>query len=91
MVTDRALAAASMLILREDVPQGSGLRISIDVERGVVLAIAVRPGVRDTVLGRSGARVFLDPVAARMLAGIVLDAEPAARAGVRFTVGFHRD
>jgi len=80
-----------MLIMRDDVPEGAGLRIWVDGERGLLLTIAVRAGVRDTVLVRSGARLFLDPAAARMLADVVLDAEPAGGGGVRFTVVFRRD
>jgi len=81
-----AVAAICVLTTQDDVPEGSGLRISAGVNGSLRLTIAGAPHDGDVVVEASGARIFLDSEAAQTLQGQTLDAEADNAGGVRFAV-----
>jgi len=85
-VTDVAVAAICVLTTQDDVPEGSGLRISAGVNGSLRLTIAPGPHDGDVVIEVSGARMFLDSAAAQTLEGQTLDAEADDAGGIRFAV-----
>jgi Fe-S cluster assembly iron-binding protein IscA len=85
-ITDKALAAISVLLAQDDVPDGAGLRISTDPHRRLRLTVTPRPEVGDAVVNRSGVRVFLDAEAAETLRDRALDAGASRTGGVRFAL-----
>ena len=62
-VTDAAAQAINALVIKNQMPEGSGLRISPQSEstrsEGLGLSIAAAPAAEDTVLEVNGAKVFL--------------------------------
>lgn len=64
-VTDAAAQAINALVIKNQMPEGSGLRISPQSEstrsEGLGLSIAAAPAAEDTVIETNGAKVFLAP------------------------------
>ena len=62
-VTDAAAQAINALVIKNQMPAGSGLRISPQSEstrsEGLGLSIAAAPAAEDTVIETNGAKVFL--------------------------------
>ena len=75
------------IVDHSEVPAGGGLRIANDpAENALTLSLAAVPAEDDQVLDDSGARVFLDPAAARLLDDKMLDAEADSEGRVKFAV-----
>ena len=86
-VTDNAAAVIRDLADRQEVPEGTGLRIASDpTAGGLTLSLASQPLDGDQVLDAAGARLFLDPQAALLLDDKALDAAVDAQGGVQFAV-----
>ena len=66
-------------IVGPDAPAGAGLRISSDgatlEDAEFELGVEDEPSAGDVVLAEEGVRVFVEPHAATLLAGMLLDAE----------------
>ena len=80
MLTDTAKDMVRDLVSSGEAPEGSGLRISAAREEGgdgaaLSLELATEPTAGDEVLDDGGTRVFLEPEAALLLDGKILDAE----------------
>lgn len=79
-VTDAAARAINALVTRNQMPEGSGLRISPQSEttrsEGLGLSIAAAPAADDTVIETNGAKVFLASTVVYELHEQQLDAEP---------------
>ena len=62
-VTDAAAQAINALVIKNQMPEGSGLRISPQSEstrsEGLGLSIAAAPAAEDTVIEANGAKIFL--------------------------------
>jgi iron-sulfur cluster assembly protein len=79
MVTENAGQAIESIVANAEMPDGSGLRIDAPDEppapdgSGVALQLQVasQPAEQDQVVSEGGAKVFIAPSAARMLAGAV--------------------
>ncbi|MEV4536570.1 adhesin [Asanoa sp. NPDC049518] len=84
-VTESAVTAISTLTTAQDLPAGSGLRISA---HGEALRVSVTPHPQegDAVFNASGALVFMDRDAVQQLDGKRLDAQMDGDGGVRFAV-----
>src|ERR1700733_12946975 len=88
-------AAAEVVKSEPDAPRAPGGRAprithSADepsAANGLELAAAAEPGLGDQVVETSGARVFLDPLAAAYLDDKVLDAEVDAQGKAPFLPG----
>ena len=92
VLTEAAAEVVKSVTDTPQAPDGTGLRITQSVEEpsaanGLELAAAAEPGIGDQVVETSGARVFLDPLAAAYLDDKVLDAEVDAQGNVRFLLG----
>ncbi len=79
-VTDAAARAINALVTKNQMPEGSGLRISPQSEttrsEGVGLSIAAAPAAGDTVIETNGAKVFLASTVVYDLHEQQLDVEP---------------
>ena len=78
VVTEQAADAIKGILEENDASDGAGLRITGDAEGDeTALEFSVAEGAEDgdTVVSQSGASVFLDSVAAEVLADRVLDVE----------------
>ncbi|MDG4824935.1 hypothetical protein O7635_24060 [Asanoa sp. WMMD1127] len=84
-MTEDAVTAISTLTTAEDLPAGSGVRISADGD-ALRVSVARGPHEGDAVFNASGALVFLDGDAVRQLDGKRLDAQMDGNGGVRFAV-----
>jgi iron-sulfur cluster assembly protein len=84
-MTEDAVAAVGKLTTGPDVPAGAGLRIS-GVDGNLRLSVAASPHGGDSVVDASGARIFVDQNASRMLAGKVLHARTDDTGSVQFSV-----
>jgi iron-sulfur cluster assembly protein len=80
-LTPTATQAIIAILEAEQVPDGSGLRISArqgqvdqDVRAELELALAEEPQAGDEVVEEQGAQVFVEPAAARFLDDKQLDA-----------------
>jgi iron-sulfur cluster assembly protein len=74
VLTDNAVMAIRDLTAQQGVPQTGGLRIAHDPSDDTLLvAITEQPAQGDQVVDNLGARLFLDPQAARLLADKALD------------------
>jgi Fe-S cluster assembly iron-binding protein IscA len=92
VLTEAAAEVVKSVTDTPQAPDGTGLRITQSAEEpsaanGLELAAAAEPGIGDQVVETSGARVFLDPLAAAYLDDKVLDAEVDAQGKVRFLLG----
>ena len=92
VLTEAAAEVVKSVTDTPQAPDGTGLRITQSAEEpsaanGLELAAAAEPGLNDQVVETSGARVFLDPLAAAYLDDKVLDAEVDAQGKVRFLLG----
>ncbi|HEX2262703.1 MAG TPA: hypothetical protein VHH52_02930 [Pseudonocardiaceae bacterium] len=90
-VTEAAARAINSLVTKNQMPEGSGLRIAPQSQttrsEGLGLSIAATPADDDTVVESNGAKVFLAPTVVYELHEQELDIEPADDGGeVRFIV-----
>lgn len=91
-LTEDAVSAVNTILASSELPEGSGMRIAAappsedSAEPGELLQMSVVPGPEDgdQVVGEQP--VFLDPAAADVLDGKLLDAEIVENQ-VRFSVG----
>lgn len=84
-LTENAVLVIRDLTTQPEVPEGAGLRIASDPAAGsLTLALVGSPAQGDQVLDDSGARIFLDPEAARVLDDKALDAAVDPQGGVQF-------
>ena len=76
-LTDNATSAIKDLTTQPQVPNGSGLRIAPapDGSGELQLSLQQQPTPGDEVIDTSGARVFLEPNTATLLADQILDAQ----------------
>ena len=78
-LTESAKEMVRDMVSADEVPEGSGLRISAahDEDGGPALSLelASEPAAGDQVLDEDGTRVFLEPEAASLLDDKILDAE----------------
>jgi Fe-S cluster assembly iron-binding protein IscA len=73
-------AAGSIRELLADLPDGAGLRVSLErpgngTEPEFALSVAVRPDKEDEIVEFERARVFVEPAVSSYLADKILDAE----------------
>jgi iron-sulfur cluster assembly protein len=77
-LTDSAVEAVQeILSSSEETPETGGLRLVAEragAQTSFQLSVVALPGEDDEVIEEEGARVFLDPEAASLLEGKVLDA-----------------
>jgi iron-sulfur cluster assembly protein len=86
-LTDNATTEIRNIIDQPEVPDGCGLRIASDpAAGGLTLTLASAPVDGDEVLTDAGARVFLDPQAATLLADQALDVTADGEGKVQFAV-----
>ena len=86
-VTDNAATAIRDITSQQEVPMGAGLRIAADSYEGsLTLSLVAEPYEGDQVVDSSGARVFLDALAAEMLDDKELDVAVDAEGAVQFAV-----
>jgi len=78
VLTESAKEAVRQMVEIEEVPEGSGLRITAEPdgqgEASLSLELTAKPAVGDAVVEDDGARIFLDPIAASLLDNKLLDA-----------------
>jgi Fe-S cluster assembly iron-binding protein IscA len=87
-VTDNAATAIRDITSQDAVPPGSGLRIAADESGGsLVLSLVAQPFEGDQVVNSSGARLFLDNLAAQLLDDKELDVTVDPSGDVQFAVG----
>lgn len=84
-VTEEAVTAISTLTTAQDLPAGSGLRISADGDK-LRITVANNPHEGDVIFNASGALVFMDQDAVQQLDGKQLDAQVDGNGGVSFAV-----
>ena len=78
-LTDNAQSLVRDITSQPDVPDGGGLRIAPAPAPGQLqVSIAPAPEPGDQVVDEGGARVFVEPQTAEMLADSTLDAQPGA-------------
>jgi Fe-S cluster assembly iron-binding protein IscA len=87
-LTDGAVSAIRSLTSQPELPVQSGLRIVAQNEGEAALQLALTEGpvAGDQVVEEGGARVFLEPAAAAVLADKALDAEVNEQGSVAFSV-----
>jgi Fe-S cluster assembly iron-binding protein IscA len=86
-VTQNAVAEIRNITDQPEAPEGTGLRISSDPDRGsLTLSLAPVPGPGDAVVEADGARLFLDGPANELLADKTLDAAVDSSGSVQFAV-----
>jgi iron-sulfur cluster assembly protein len=89
-VTEAAAQAINSLVTKNQMPEGSGLRIAPQGQttraEGLGLSIAAAPADEDTVIEASGAKIFLASTVVYDLHEQELDVEPADGGEVRFIV-----
>jgi iron-sulfur cluster assembly protein len=96
VLTEAAAEVVKSVTDTPQAPDGTGLRITQSesdpsAASALQLAAAAEPGDNDQVVETSGARIFLDPLAAAYLDDKVLDAQVDAQGQVRFTLGAQRE
>ncbi|RKR86433.1 Fe-S cluster assembly iron-binding protein IscA [Micromonospora pisi] len=73
-LTDNAVMAIRDLAAQQGAPETAGLRISHDPsDDSLLVAVTDQPDQGDQVMDNLGARLFLDPQAAKLLADKALD------------------
>jgi Fe-S cluster assembly iron-binding protein IscA len=85
-LTDNAATEIRNLVAAPEVPDDAGVRIASAGDGSLTLALTGAPTDGDAVVENAGARVFLDPAAAELLADQALDAGPDAEGQARFTL-----
>lgn len=91
-ITETAAQAINSLVTANEMPEGSGLRIAGQEEEqpeALELSVAATPSEQDSVLEGGGAKVFLEPIAARVLDDKVLDVQKVTEDGeeqLRFAI-----
>lgn len=86
-VTENAATAIRDITSAQEIPPGAGLRIAADSYEGsLTLSLVAEPYEGDQVVTASGARVFLDSLAAEMLDDKELDVAVDDAGGVQFAV-----
>jgi Fe-S cluster assembly iron-binding protein IscA len=86
-VSSQAADRIRALVKHSDVPAGSGLRIANDTRAGSLkLSLAPQPADVDLVVDAAGARLFLDPTAAQLLADKTLDVETNPDGRLQFAI-----
>jgi iron-sulfur cluster assembly protein len=86
--SDNAADAIRQLVANNDVPDGTGLRITTDADAGSLrLSLTAQPGPGDTVYDAGDARIFLDAAAAQARDGQAIDAVSDDEGRVQFTLG----
>ena len=88
VLTDNAADTIRTLLDQPDYPDDAGLRISQteDAEPGLTVHPTAGPGPDDQVIDEQGARVFVEPGAVELLAGMALDTEIGTEGQVRFNL-----
>jgi iron-sulfur cluster assembly protein len=91
VLTEAAAEVVKSVTSTAQAPDGAGLRIASSPEdpespTGLRLTTAPRPDENDQVIEASGARVFLEPLAAAYLDDKVLDAEVDENGKARFAL-----
>ncbi|GAB2964352.1 adhesin [Micromonospora sp. NPDC003197] len=85
ILTENAVMVIRDLTAQENALPDGGLRISSDPAAGSLeIAVAEAPAQGDEVVDSSGARLFLDPAAARLLDDKALDAAVDEDGDVQF-------
>jgi iron-sulfur cluster assembly protein len=89
-LTDNARDVVREMVSAAGAPEGSGLRIAADQDgdgpEALSLSLAPGPQEGDQIVEDAGSRVFVEPAAAELLEGSVLDAE-RHEDHVHFSVG----
>lgn len=87
-ITENARVAIESILSGTPEPGAAGLRIaqSPNDQDALAASITTAPAEGDTVLEQSGARVFLEPVAAIALDDKTLDALTSATGNVEFRI-----
>jgi Fe-S cluster assembly iron-binding protein IscA len=86
-VTDNAATAIRDITAQEAVPPGSGLRIAADESgNALTLSLVAEPLDGDQIIDESGARLFLDRLAARLLDDKELDVTVDPSGDLQFAV-----
>ena len=78
-ITSEAADAIREIVQANDLPSGSGLRITAEEdgdEVSIALDFAEQPETDDDVVESDGARVFLDGTASEVLTGVDLTVTP---------------
>lgn len=90
-LTPAAVEVVNTITAASGLPDTAGLRIATTGEDpqsgGLELEIVPGPVERDEVVAETGARIFLEPVAAEYLADKVLDGQMDEQGRARFAVG----
>jgi len=88
-LTDNASTIVKDLATQSAAADQAGLRISTSEDDAGAFAVSIAPSpeAEDQVVESSGARVFLEPVAAQTLADKVLDAQVDTEGRLRFSLG----
>ena len=91
VLTEAAAEVVKSVTDTPQAPDGTGLRITQSADEpsaanGLELAAAAEPGLGDQVVETSGARVFLDPLAAAYLDDKVLDARVDEEGNAHFSL-----
>ncbi|MGH9210449.1 MAG: Fe-S cluster assembly protein HesB [Acidimicrobiales bacterium] len=88
VLTDQATSVIRALNDQSELSDDAGLRITgpADGPTGLAISRVGTPSGEDQVIEQEGARVFLDPTAADLLDGMVLDAKVDTDGSVRFTL-----
>ncbi len=89
MLTENATSVVRALVERHELADDAGLRIAAEGGDAGSLTVSATgsPAEGDQVVEESGARVFLEPVAAATLDGMVLDARVDDEGRVEFFLG----
>jgi Fe-S cluster assembly iron-binding protein IscA len=86
-VSNNAADRIRGLVEHGNVPADAGLRIANDITAGSLkLTVAAAPEDVDLVVEASGARLFLDPTAAQLLADKTLDVETSPQDRLQFAI-----
>lgn len=87
-LTDSAVSAIRDLTSQPQLPEQTGLRIMAQGEgaQSLELALTEGPAAGDQVVEEGGARVFVEPAAATVLADKALDAEVNDQGDLAFRI-----
>lgn len=87
-LTDNAVAIIRQIGEPPEVPDGTGLRISLADPDSNTMRVDTMPGPapEDQVIEQDGGRLFLEPEAAELLSDMVLDARVDTAGSVEFLV-----
>jgi Fe-S cluster assembly iron-binding protein IscA len=88
-LTENASSAIREIVDQSELPDGAGLRLSLDSENGAEaqlhVALALEPAENDERVEEGGAHVFLDRGASRILEDQTLDASVTSEGEVGFS------